>query len=396
MSILEATPIEGVTLTEPLYTTGQTTPPTIPVQQLQGDTPYPIGRLLWSADPQSTDFQPVDNEEVRLHLRKAAEIHKQVRKYARSVLIVGVDMYQAAEDIEKRIRLLCGHEENDYQTYKPKDETWCGQAFPLGLSLNHCAAHYSPLKNDTHVIQTDDVIKVDFGVHSNGYIIDSAFTIHFNPIFDTLAQASHEATTEAIKRAGVDVPISELGNCIEEVICSYELDYKNQNAPIKLQPVRNLSGHMVGRYKIHSGKSIPNCRGKGEEYGRMGAGEVYACETFSSSGRGLITDELPVSHFMVSSKAMNLKPAFIKGPDSAKKLFTKLKDMFGTLAWSPRTLEGMGERNYSLALDSLCKSGVVNPYPKLVDKHGCHVAQFEHTFMVGDWGKEVFSVGDDY
>lgn len=38
----------------------------------------------------------------------------------------------------------------------------------------------------------------------------------------------------------------------------------------------------------------------------------------------------------------------------------------------------------------------MNDYPKLIDKAGCYVSQFEHTFMVSDWGKEVFTRGDDY
>ncbi|KWX15840.1 Methionine aminopeptidase [Giardia duodenalis assemblage B] len=396
MAIVDPNPIPNITLESPLYTCGQTTPPTLPVHDFFGEKPYPVGRLLWSADPQSSDFVPTDNEHVRKCMRRAAEIHRQVRTYARSVLKVGVSMYSAAEDIEARIRLLCGHSKDEFCTYKPDDNTWCAQAFPLGLSYNHCAAHYTPIKHDDHVIAEKDIIKVDFGVHCDGYIIDSAFTIHFDPTLDPLAQASLEATTEAIKLAGPDVLISELGNKIEEIICSYEVDYKNQNAPVKLQPVRNLSGHMVGKYKIHSGKSIPNCRGKGKEYGRMLEGETFACETFASTGRGMIADEYPVSHYMVSSKSMSLQPAFIKGPEMAKKLFTKLRTMFGTLAWSPRTLEAMGEKNFQLALDTLVKNGVVNAYPKLSDKSGCHTSQFEHTFMVGSWGTEVFSAGDDY
>ena len=43
-----------------------------------------------------------------------------------------------------------------------------GQAFPTGVSLNHCAAHYTPNAGDPTVLQYDDVMKVDFGTHING------------------------------------------------------------------------------------------------------------------------------------------------------------------------------------------------------------------------------------
>ena len=43
-----------------------------------------------------------------------------------------------------------------------------GLAFPTGVSLNHCAAHYTPNAGDPTVLQYDDVMKVDFGTHING------------------------------------------------------------------------------------------------------------------------------------------------------------------------------------------------------------------------------------
>jgi len=43
-----------------------------------------------------------------------------------------------------------------------------GLAFPTGVSLNNCAAHYTPNAGDSTVLQYDDVMKVDFGVHING------------------------------------------------------------------------------------------------------------------------------------------------------------------------------------------------------------------------------------
>lgn len=64
-----------------------------------------------------------------------------------------------------------------------------GIGFPTGCSLNHVAAHYTPNAGDKTVLQYDDVCKVDFGVHVNGHIIDSAFTVAFNPKFDRLLEA---------------------------------------------------------------------------------------------------------------------------------------------------------------------------------------------------------------
>lgn len=67
------------------------------------------------------------------------------------------------------------------------------------------------MPGDDHIFTKDDMVKVDFGVHCNGYLIDSAFTIHWNPELDPITEASKEATNVGIKAAGIDVPLSEVG-----------------------------------------------------------------------------------------------------------------------------------------------------------------------------------------
>merc|ERR1712242_386214 len=69
-----------------------------------------------------------------------------------------------------------------------------GLAFPTGCSINHCAAHYTPNAGDPTVLGEDDVVKMDFGTHINGRIIDCAWTLSFNEKFDPLVKAVREAT----------------------------------------------------------------------------------------------------------------------------------------------------------------------------------------------------------
>ena len=64
----------------------------------------------------------------------------------------------------------------------------------LGCSINHCAAHYTPNAGDTTVLQQDDVVKMDFGTHINGRIIDCAWTMTFNPKFDPLVEAVRDVS----------------------------------------------------------------------------------------------------------------------------------------------------------------------------------------------------------
>ncbi|CAL6009343.1 Methionine_aminopeptidase [Hexamita inflata] len=357
--------------------------------------PYRLepGQLLFYGNETKPEkFEVVDELDKRNFYRQAADMHREVRKYARTLIKPGASLLQVAIDVEAKIAEVCGNKNLATCMLGQKStnqQYYCGQAFPLGLSVNECAAHYAPLPNDDHIVTENDIIKVDFGIHCNGYLVDSAFSMHWNPELDQIVQASREATDEAMKVAGPDVLLSELGNRVEEIICSYE--YKGKN----LNPVRNLCGHMVDRYCIHSGKSIPLHRDS-KSKDRMEVGEVYACETFASTGRGKITDFQPTSHYMVAPEAVSLGKAMIQGTDQTRALFDVLKKNFHTLAWNPRWLPSLGVERYQLQLDSLVKNGYVNDYPKLIDKAGCYVSQFEHTFMIGEWGKEVFTRGDDY
>lgn len=149
-----------------------------------------------------------DPETTYANIRRAAEVHRQVRKYARKTIKPGMSMTQIAEIIEDGTRALV--EEDGFQS---------GVGFPTGLSLNHCAAHYTPNAGDTTgkfewfvfrwlrltvchitlVLQQGDVMKVDFGVHVKGRIVDSAFTLTFEHTYDTLLEAVKAATDTGIR-----------------------------------------------------------------------------------------------------------------------------------------------------------------------------------------------------
>lgn len=105
----------------------------------------------------------------------------------------------------------------------------------------------------------DDVCKIDFGTQVEGRIIDSAFTVAFNPKYDNLLKAVKEATWTGINAAGIDVRLCDIGEAIQEVMESYEVELDGKTYPIKC--VRNLNGHSIEPYKIHAGKSVPIVKG---------------------------------------------------------------------------------------------------------------------------------------
>uniref|UniRef100_A0A8W8M0U6 Methionine aminopeptidase 2 n=1 Tax=Magallana gigas TaxID=29159 RepID=A0A8W8M0U6_MAGGI len=323
----------------------QTSPPTIPISELFPDGNYPEGEIMEYPVVQdcTTAKDRMTNEEKRAldrannyiyqEVRQAAEAHRQTRKYMKEYIKPGMTMIDICETLETSARKLIN--ENKLEA---------GLAFPTGCSLNHCAAHYTPNAGDPTVLGVDDVCKIDFGTHINGRIIDSAFTLTFNPKYDRLLQAVKDATNTGIKESGIDVRLCDVGERIQEVMESYE---------------------------------------------EM---EFYAIETFGSTGKGVVHDDMETSHYMKNFE-VGYVPLRVQ---KSKQLLSVINQNFGTLAFCRRWLDRLGQTKYLIALKNLCDVGILDPCPPLCDTKGCYTAQFEHTILLRPTCKEVISRGDDY
>ncbi len=317
------------------------------------------------------------SEEEYNCFRKAAECHREVRHYAQTILRPGMKYMTLATEVENAIRRIIKANKLD-----------AGIPFPCGCSFNNCAAHFTPNPGDDKVVHKGDVIKVDFGTQFKGYLIDSAFTVAFDPVFDNLLLAAKEATMTGVKEAGIDARIDEIGEKIQETMESHEIELKGKT--LKVRCVKNLEGHQIGRYKIHAGKPVPIVKGGPQE--KMLEGEVYAIETFGSTGRGYVTDDVDCSHYMMSSE-----PRHGSVRNTRSKFLLKLiEENFSTMAFCRRWLQDMEFDKHYSALKPLVDAGAVDPYPPLCDLPGSYVAQFEHTIMLRPTCKEILSAGEDY
>lgn len=332
---------------------------------------------MWREESEDMQRRMLVDADMINDARQAAEVHRQARKYIRSYIKPKMPMIEICEVLEDTVRKLIA--ENGLKA---------GIAFPTGCSLNNVAAHYTPNTGDKTVLEYDDVMKLDFGTHVNGHIIDCAFTFAFNPMFDPLLAAVKEATNTGIRESGIDARLCDIGAAIQEVMESHEVEINGKTYQVRC--VRNINGHSIAPYRIHGDKSVPLVRG-GEQT-RMEEGEFYAIETFGTTGRGYVHEDLECSHYK-------------KNPDEAyvplrlpraKRLLNTINKHFGTLAFCRRYLDRLGESKYLMALKNLCDCGIVDPCPPLCDVKGSYVAQFEHTLYLHPTRKEVLSRGDDY
>lgn len=355
------------------------------------DNSYPDGVFPegeWQEYPLEVNSYRTTDEEKRYldrqsnnkwqDFRKGAEIHRRVRAKARQNIRPGMLMLEIADLIENSVRAYTG---NDH-TLKQ------GIGFPTGLSVNHVAAHYTPNSNDKLTVKQDDVMKIDIGIHVNGHIVDSAFTLTFDDKYDSLLTAVREATYTGVKEAGIDVRLNDIGAAVQEVMESYEMELNGKTYPIRC--IRNLNGHNIGDFVIHSGKTVPIV--PNGDMTKMEEGETFAIETFGSTGKGYVIGQGECSHYALNQNIDNISLPTQRARDLVKSIQTN----FGTLPWCRRYLERTGEDKYLLALNQLVRAGVVEDYPPLVDTSGSYTAQFEHTILLHPHKKEVVSKGEDF
>lgn len=302
-------------------------------------------------------------------LKKGGIIHKLVQQHTKDNLLKpNVLLWDISQGIENKIKELT--------KYNPQHPLKGGIAFPTGLSVNNCAAHWTPNVNDTYqTLGKDDIIKVDFGVHLHGYILDGAFSYTGNAELQPLIDCSVEATQKGIDCAGVDAVLGDIGKEIQEVIEGYEIELNGKVYPVK--STVDLCGHQIKQYHIHAGKAVPNIAIKYPM--RMESGEQYAIETFPSTGTGRTReDRQNCSHYMIQEHK--------KVPKTFRTVYDEIHRERGTLAFCKRWFPVSDSQDF----ERLIKKGYIEAYPPLYDVPGSFVAQTEKTIYIDNQTEKVF------
>ncbi len=287
-------------------------------------------------------------EEIIDKYLKAGKILSQVRGEARDRIKVGVSLLEIADFVEKRAIELGAD----------------GSAFPCNISRNDEAAHATPLAGDETVFG-EDVIKLDLGVHVDGYIADSAITIDLSGKYTDLVKASEDGLNAAIDTVRNGVNTAEIAAAIEDAILAHDL-----------KPVGNLTGHGLAQYVPHAPPSIPNRRVSNGVV--LNTGDTIAIEPFATDGAGKVVDGTLTEIYQVINKKPVRLPA-------ARALLKELAQ-YRTLPFAKRWLK---TPKLEFALMQLEKAGIVHSYPVLKEVAGGMVSQKEHTLIVTDDGCEV-------
>lgn len=275
---------------------------------------------------------------------KAGEIAGKAREYGKTLVRDGITALEVAEKIEAKIIELGG---------KP--------AFPCGVSINHIAAHASPLPGEATMLKKGDVVKLDLGCHINGCVADTAVTVEASSNENKdLVDASKAALDEAIKYAKPGARINEIGKVIHDVIKGYGFS-----------PIKNLSGHGIDEWIVHHGITIPNFdNGDRRE---LKEGMHIAIEPFATTGKGLVTEGKASGIYAISN------PRNIRSFE-ARKLLRQLDEEYKTLPFHIRWIKMPNAR---FLINLLVRDGVLRTYPQLVEDSKGLVSQHEHSIEIG-------------
>ncbi len=275
---------------------------------------------------------------------QAGKIAKEIKLWIKPQIKKGDKLINIANKIEEKII-----------------EMGAFPAFPVNLSINEYAAHYTPKTNDPTL--ASGLLKVDFGVHIDGWTADTAFTIDLeqSPTNQELIKASKKALENVEKIISENTTLGEIGQTIQDTITSFNF-----------RPIANLSGHSMDQYNLHSGATIPNISNNSDYIFGQG---LFAIEPFATNGNGSVHDGPKGNIYSLQSDKIPRSPI-------ARKILEHIKENFQTLPFAERWITKKFKNQAKIGLFQLEREGILHHYPILTEKKGALVSQAENTFLI--------------
>ncbi|MCL5874706.1 MAG: type II methionyl aminopeptidase [Candidatus Thermoplasmatota archaeon] len=277
---------------------------------------------------------------------QAGKIASRARKEGYAMIEEGLELRKLADYIEESIR---------------KDGA--NIAFPVNLSINNEAAHFTPAPDTDLKFQQGDLVKLDLGAEVNGSLADTAVTKEVSTDkWTNLINASREATENAIKKVKVGALTSEIGREVEATIRRYGYN-----------PIYNLTGHTLEKYVLHAGTSFPNYDDGSRV--KLYPGMTFAIEPFATTGKGRVKG-LEFGNIMLCLK---------EDSDESLKILRKVSR---SLPFSMRDA-ARSLKNYDLVIKEAQKKKFLYFYPVLKENKGEMVAQTEHSIYLREDGPVI-------
>ena len=280
---------------------------------------------------------------------KAGAIAKEIKIFARNLIKPKMRLFDIAEAIDSKILELGGE-----------------FAFPVNLSLNEVAAHYTPVFGDETL--AEGILKIDIGVAVNGFIADTALSIDLttNGEFKEMIELNKKILENVSRIVKIGMEIQEVGE-----VCQKTLEEGNRE---KFSIIKSLSGHTLAQNTIHAGLTISNYQNNNRNI----LDEIaFAIEPFVTTGVGDIYEGEPGGIYILKGNGQ------IRDRD-ARNFLEFIRKEFGTRPFCARWLMKKGFDKLKFILKILVKQGILYEYPMLIEKSRKPVSQFENTFILAN------------
>jgi len=295
----------------------------------------------------------MDEKELHAYI-KAGKIASRIREWSKTLIKENAKILEIAEKIESKIK-----------------EEGAEIAFPVNICINDVSAHFTPKFNDETILHSDDVVKVDIGVHIDGYIADTAYTIDLSDKYKDMLEINEKALNVAINLIKSGASVSEIGSAVQETI-------KKSG----FKPIENLTGHEVKKYDLHAGISLPNIA---VPYNwKLKEDMVLAIEPFATNGYGRVIESKKIEIFSF----LDEKP--VRFPE-ARTIIDRVRSR-EKLPFAQRWFgKDFSPVKMDLIFRDMVARKILKSYPVLHEKEGGIVSQFEHTVIVKKDGCEVIT-----
>ncbi len=294
------------------------------------------------------------NQEELSKWRQAGKLGSETLEYTKSIVKPDMSLLELAEKIE------------DYVEKKGAKF-----AFPINLSKDEIAAHFSPQHNSED--KASGLLKIDLGISIDGYISDLSCSVDLTPDkrYSKLIEASQKALDEAIKLIKPGQELGKIGSAIQETISSYGF-----------APIINLSGHELKQYLLHAGLTVPNYDNNNST--KLEEGQVLAIEPFATTGQGLVQDGNVSGIYKFEAKH-NTRDM------ESRKILEFIEQEYHELPFSGRWIIKKFGTRAIFSLKALEQVNALHHFKQLVEKTKMPVSQAEATVLITKDGCEVLA-----
>ena len=290
-------------------------------------------------------------------LEKAGKVATDVLTFAKDFVKPGMKVLDICEELEKRILSEAS-----------------GMSFPVNVSINEIAAHYTSPENDDTVVPENSIVKIDLGAHVDGRISDAAISVAFNDEYYKLIEVVRDAVELAVSMIRPGVETGKIGEEVYKFVRSKGLI-----------TLRDLQGHQIERRKLHAGKTIPSVPYPFSD--RIEEGEIYAVEIFVTTGSGSIHEDVTKKYIYSLNESYRARPRL----KISRKVLSHVRSAYKTLPFARRRVVKALGGTAILGLKELNDIGILRDYPPLIENTKAPVAQREVSVIVESDGAKVYA-----